>query len=444
MIDFSPEWLVIMMFAGLFIGLFSGHPLAFVLGGLSIIFGLIGDWGPGIFTLFANRIYGTMNSYVLLAIPLFIFMAQFLDQAGVTEELFDALRYLLGPLRGGIGIAVIIVCTVFAACTGVIGASVVTMGLLGLPMMLRYGYDKQMSCGTICSGGTLGILIPPSIMLVVMGSEASLSVGQLFAGAVIPGVILASLYTGYIAVRCFRNPKLGPPIGKDELAKVTRQQIALKVLKSLVPPVLLIMGVLGTLFAGIATPTEASGGGAFIAFLMVLAYRKFSWKTLFAAIEKTAKTSAMVLVVLVGATCFTGVFLGNGGGDVVTEFVLGLGFSKWGTFLVMQGIVFLLGMFIDWIGIVLICFPLFLPIAEQLGFDKIWFVVIMAINLQASFLTPPFGYALFYLRGIGIKGVETIDVYKGIVPFVLLMLFGLVLCVIFPQTITWLPTMVVK
>jgi tripartite ATP-independent transporter DctM subunit len=318
------------------------------------------------------------------------------------------------------------------------------MGLLGLPMMLRYGYDKQMSCGTICSGGTLGILIPPSIMLVVMGSEASVSVGQLFAGAVIPGIILASLYTGYIAIRCFRNPKAGPPISRDELAKVTKKQIAFMVLKSLVPPVLLIMGVLGTLFTGIATPTEASGGGAFIAFLMVLAYRKFSWKTLFMAIEKTAKTSAMVLVVLVGATCFTGVFLGNGGGDVVTEFVLGLGFGKWGTFLVMQGIVFLLGMFIDWIGIVLICFPLFLPIAEQLGFDKIWFVVIMAVNLQASFLTPPFGYALFYLRGIGIEGVETIDVYKGIVPFVLLMLFGLTLCVIFPQTVTWLPSMVVK
>ena len=444
MMGLSPEWLVILMFTGLFIGLFSGHPLAFVLGGLGVIFGLIGSWGPDIFSLFPNRIYGTMDNYVLLAIPLFIFMAQFLDQSGVTEALFDAMRYLLGPIRGGIGIAVILVCTVFAACTGVIGASVVAMGLLALPMMLRYGYDKQMTCGAICAGGTLGILIPPSIMLVVMGSEASLSVGKLFAGAVIPGLILAALYTVYIAIRCYKNPEMGPPISQEELDKVTKKQIALMVLKSLIPPVILILGVLGTLFTGIATPTEASGGGAFLAFLLVLAYGKFSWQALQQAVVKTARTSTMVLIVLVGATCFTGVFLGNGGGDVVTEFVLGLGFGKWGTFAIMQIIVFVLGMFIDWIGIVLICFPLFLPIAEQIGFDKLWFVVIMAVNLQTSFLTPPFGYALFYLRGIAVEGVETIDIYKGIVPYVILMIIGLTICVIFPQTITWLPTLVVK
>jgi tripartite ATP-independent transporter DctM subunit len=444
MMGLSPEWLVILMFTGLFIGLFSGHPLAFVLGGLGVIFGLIGSWGPDIFSLFPNRIYGTMDNYVLLAIPLFIFMAQFLDQSGVTEALFDALRYLLGPIRGGIGIAVILVCTVFAACTGVIGASVVAMGLLALPMMLRYGYDKQMTCGAICAGGTLGILIPPSIMLVVMGSEASLSVGKLFAGAVIPGLILAALYTAYIAIRCYRNPEMGPPISQEELDQVTKKQIALMVLKSLIPPVILILGVLGTLFTGIATPTEASGGGAFLAFLLVLAYGKFSWQALQQAVVKTARTSTMVLIILVGATCFTGVFLGNGGGDVVTEFVLGLGFGKWGTFAIMQIIVFVLGMFIDWIGIVLICFPLFLPIADKLGFDKLWFVVIMAVNLQTSFLTPPFGYALFYLRGIAVEGVETIDIYKGIVPYVILMIIGLTICVIFPQTITWLPTLVVK
>ncbi len=444
MLGISPEWLVILMFIGLFIGLFSGHPLAFVLGGLGVIFGLIGSWGPDIYSLFPNRIFGTMDNYVLLAIPLFIFMAQFLDQSGVTEALFDAMRYMLGPLRGGIGIAVILVCTVFAACTGVIGASVVAMGLLALPMMMRYGYDKQMTCGAICAGGTLGILIPPSIMLVVMASEASLSVGQLFAGAVIPGLILAALYTAYIAIRCFNNPELGPPISQEELSKVTKKQIAMMVLKSLVPPAILILGVLGTLFAGIATPTEASGGGAFLAFLMVVAYGKFSWNNLQQAIVKTARTSTMVLIVLVGATCFTGVFLGNGGGDVVTNFVLGMGFGKWGTFTIMMIIVFILGMFIDWLGIVLICFPLFLPIAAKLGFDKIWFVVIIAVNLQTSFLTPPFGYALFYLRGIAVKGVETIDIYKGIIPYVVLMFLGLALCTIFPQTVTWLPTLVVK
>lgn len=444
MIGLSSEWLAVLMFLGLLIGLFMGHPLAFVLGGLGIIFGLIGTWGPNIFALFPNRIYGIMDNYVLLAIPLFIIMAQFLDQSGVTEDLFEALRYMLGPLRGGIGITVILVCTVFAACTGVIGASVVAMGLLALPMMLKYGYDKQMTCGAICAGGTLGILIPPSIMLVIMASEATLSVGQLFAGAIFPGLLLAALYTAYLGIRCYRNPELGPPISKEELAQVTKKQIAVMVLKSLVPPVILILGVLGTLFTGIATPTEAAGGGAFLAFVMVLAYRKFSWQSLYQSIVKTGRTSTMVLMVLVGATCFTGVFLGNGGGDVVTNFVLGLGLGKWGTFVVMMIIVFLLGMFIDWLGIVLICFPLFLPIAAQLGFDKVWFVVIIAVNLQASFLTPPFGYALFYLRGIAVAGVETVDIYKGIIPYVSLMLIGLVLCTIFPQIITWLPTMIVK
>jgi len=443
MIDLSPEWITILMFGGLLVGLFMGHPLAFVLGGLAVIFGYIG-WGPSIFYLFMNRIWGTMDNYVLLAIPLFIFMAQFLDTSGVTEDLFVALRYLLGPIRGGIGLTVVVVSTIFAACTGIIGASVVTMGLLGLPMMLRYGYQKELSCGAICASGTLGILIPPSIMLVLMASEATLSVGKLFAGAVGPGLLLAILYLGYIAVRCFLNPKLGPPISKEERGEVTAIQIFWMVMKSLVPPMILIMGVLGSLFTGIATPTEASGVGAFLAFLMVIAYRKFSWKGLQEAVIKTAKTNTMVIFLLCGATCFTGVFLGIGGGDVVTDFVLGMGLGKWGTYWVMMGIVFVLGMFIDWIGIILICFPLFLPIAKELGFDQVWFVIMMAVNLQASFLTPPFGYALFYLRGIAPPGVELGHIYRGIVPFVALMLIGLALCTVFPQIVMWLPALLVE
>ncbi len=443
MIDLSPEWITILMFGGLLIGLFMGHPLAFVLGGLAVIFGWIG-WGPSIFYLFMNRIWGTMDNYVLLAIPLFIFMAQFLDSSGVTQDLFVALRYLLGPIRGGVGLTVVVVSTIFAACTGIIGASVVTMGLLGLPMMLRYGYQKELSCGAICASGTLGILIPPSIMLVLMASEATLSVGKLFAGAVIPGLILATLYLVYIAGLCFFKPELGPPMSREERSQVSYAQIFWMVMKSLVPPMILIMGVLGSLFTGIATPTEASGVGAFLAFLMVIAYRKFTWKGLREAVVKTAKTNTMVIFLLCGATCFTGVFLGIGGGDVVTDFVLGLGLGKWGTYAVMNAIVFLLGMFIDWIGIVLICFPLFLPIAKTLGFDPIWFVVMMAVNLQASFLTPPFGYALFYLRGIAPVGVELGHIYRGIVPFVLLMLFGLIVCTIFPQTVLWLPSLLVE
>lgn len=439
MIDISPELLTVLMFAGLLIGLFMGHPLAFVLGGLAVIFGLI-SWGPGVFYIFMNRIWGTMDNYVLLAIPLFIFMAQFLDRSGVAEDLFKALRFLLGQTKGGIALTVVVVSTIFAACTGIIGASVVTMGLLALPMMRKYGYDEELSYGAICAGGTLGILIPPSIMLVVMASEATLSVGKLFAGAVFPGVLLSLLYLIYVYIRCHLNPEMGPPISKEERATVTNAQLAMMVLKSLVPPLILILGVLGSIFFGIATPTEASGVGAFLAFLMVIGYKKFTWKGLYEAASQTAKTTSMVIIILCGATCFTGVFLGMGGGDVVTGFVTGLGMGKWGTFWVMMLIVFLLGMFIDWIGIVLICFPLFLPIAKELGFDPIWFVIMMAVNLQASFLTPPFGYALFYIKGVDPDRIDIKKVYRGIIPFVILMLIGLVLCAYLPDVVMWLPS----
>ncbi len=442
MIDLSPELLTVLMFTGLLIGLFMGHPLAFVLGGLAVIFGLIG-WGPSVFYMFMNRIWGTMDNYVLLAIPLFIFMAQLLDRSGVAEDLFKTLRYLLGQIRGGVALTVIMVSTVFAACTGIIGASVVTMGLLAIPMMRKYGYDEELSYGSICAGGTLGILIPPSIMLVVMASQATLSVGKLFAGAVFPGLILSILYLGYVAIRCYTKPELGPPISKEERGQVTNIQIAWMAVKSLVPPMILVLGVLGSIFFGIATPTEAAGVGAFLAFLMVVAYRKFTWRGLYEAVMQTAKTNTMVIIILCGATCFTGVFLGIGGGDVVTDFINGLGLGKWGTFWVMMAIVFLLGMFIDWIGIVLICFPLFLPIAKQLGFDPIWFVIMMAVNLQASFLTPPFGYALFYIKGVDPEGIDIKKVYKGIVPFVILMIIGLAICAAFPDAIMWLPNIIV-
>ncbi len=443
MIDISPELLTALMFIGLLIGLFMGHPLAFVLGGLAVIFGLLG-WGPSVFYIFMNRIWGTMDNYVLLAIPLFIFMAQLLDQSGVAEELFKALRYVLGQTRGGIALSVILVSTVFAACTGIIGASVVTMGLLAVPMMKKYGYDEALTYGAICAGGTLGILIPPSIMLVIMASEATLSVGKLFAGAVFPGIILSALYMVYVGILCFVKPELGPPISREERAQVTNAQVALMVLKSLVPPMILILGVLGSIFFGIATPTEAAGVGAFLAFIMVLAYGKFTWRGLYKAVMQTAKTNTMVIMILCGATCFTGIFLGVGGGDVVTDFVLGLGLGKWGTFWVMMAIVLILGMFIDWIGIVLICFPLFLPIAKQLDFDPIWFVIMIAVNLQASFLTPPFGYALFYIKGVDPEHIDIRKVYKGIVPFVALMVIGLLICAAFPDAIMWLPNLLVE
>jgi tripartite ATP-independent transporter DctM subunit len=443
MVNLSPEMLTILMFSGLLIGLFMGHPLGFVLGGLAVIFGLIG-WGPVSFNMFASRIYNVMDNYILVAVPLFIFMAQLLDRSGIAENLFNAMRYLFRSLRGGLAIAVITVSTLFGACTGIIGASVVTMGLLALPLMLRYGYDKRLSSGVICAGGTLGILIPPSIMLIVMGDQAQLSVGKLFAGAIIPGLILSALYIVYILIKCYLNPQLGPALSAEEMASISTRDLMIIFLKSFIPPSIIILGVLGSIFTGIATPTEASGVGVVLTFFLILVYRKFSWIALYESVIATAKTTSMVIIVLCGATCFTGVFLGTGGGKVVSNLILGLEMGKWGTFFIMMGVTFLLGMFIDWIGIVMIVFPIFLPIAESLGFDKFWFVVIMAVMLQDSFLTPPFGYALFYLKGVAPPEITTTDVYWGVFPFWRLMEIGLIICVIFPQTITWLPTVLVK
>jgi tripartite ATP-independent transporter DctM subunit len=431
------------MFSGLLIGLLMGHSLAFVLGGLAVIFGFLG-WGSGAFYMFIGRIYDIMDNYILIAIPLFIFMARFLDSSGVAEKLFDAMRYLFGPVRGGIAVTVIVVSTLFGACTGIIGASVVTMGLLALPMMLKYGYDKRLSSGCITAGGSLGILIPPSIMLIVMGNQANLSVGKLFAGALGPGILLSVLYVTYILIKCGVNPKLGPPVSLEERRKVSNREIAIMVLKSLVPPMILILGVLGSIFLGIATPTEASGVGVVLSFLLVVAYRKFSWKSFYSMVKETATTTSMVLIVLVGATCFTGVFLGLGGGDVVRDLILGIGFGKWGTFIFMMVILFVLGMFIDWIGIVMIVFPIFLPIADQLGFDRLWFVVTMALMLQDSFLTPPFGYALFYLKGVAPPEVKTKDIYMGSLPFWEIMEVSIIIVVLFPQIITWLPSVLVE
>ncbi len=439
----SPEFITIGMFIGLLIGLFMGHPLAFVLGGLAVIFGFFG-WGPSSFYMFLNQTWGIMDNYILVCIPLFILMAQLLDQSGVAEDLFDTMRYVFGPIPGGLAVAVVVVSTLFGACTGIIGASVVTMGLLGMPVMLKYNYSKRLASGAICAGGSLGILIPPSIMLVVMADQGALSVGKLFAGAVIPGLILAGLYIGYILIRCWIKPQDGPALSREERQAVSNLQLTKMIIKTMIPPMVLIFGVLGSIFAGIATPTEAAGVGAVLAFAMTVAYGKFTISGLKAAVVNTAKTTSMVIIILVGAACFSSIFMGSGGGEVVKNFIFGIGLGKWGTFVVMMIILFFLGMFIDWIGIIMITFPIFLPIARELGFDKVWFVVTMAVMLQDSFLTPPFGYALFYLRGVAPPEVTTGDIYWGAFPFWRLMEIGLVIVVVWPSTITWLAGVLVR
>lgn len=437
----SSELLTVLMFFGLLAGLFMGHPLAFVLGGLAIIFAYLGP-GPQIFGIIINRIYSQMDNYILLAVPMFILMARLLSDSGVTENMFQSLRLMLGRIRGGLLLAVIAISVVLAATTGIIGASVTVIGMLALPSMMRYGYQKELSTGAIAAGGSLGILIPPSIMLVILGSYSQISVGQLFAAALMPGLLLAALYALYVGVVTFFRPEYGPPVSEEELAQTDKREIMISLLKMAVPPIMLILGVLGSIFSGWATPTEAASIGAFLTLVMVVVYGKFSFSMLQDAVAATARTTSMVLFVVVGATAFTGVFIAIGGQQVVSGFLEGMGLGPWGIFLVMMLIVFVLGMFLDWLGIVLICLPIFLPISTSAGFEPLWFVTMIAIVLQTSFLTPPFGYALFYLEGVAPNEITLGHIYRGVIPFVFLIILGAILCSIFPQIITWLPSVI--
>ncbi|MEN8753909.1 MAG: TRAP transporter large permease subunit [Desulfobacterales bacterium] len=440
----SVEFMTVAMFVTLILAITLGHELAFTLAAVATLFGLI-DNGfniPHLFFMYANNAWGLFNNYTLVAIPLFIFMAQLLDQSKVAEALFESLYIVLGSVRGGLGLAVVVVCTVFAATTGIIGASVVAMGLLATPALIGKGYQKELTSGIICASGTLGILIPPSIMMVVYGGLTGLketSVGNLFAGAILPGLILSGLYFAYISLRCLINPKLGPPISKEEASKWSARQKWLMTLKSLVPPLGLILMVMGTILAGIATPTEAAGLGALGAFILALFNRAVSWKMIVKASRATMKTTAMVMTLFIGGMFFSTVFLSMGGGDVVADLFIGSGLNRWLSLAIMMGIVFMMGMFIDWAAILLVTVPIFLPIAMELGFDPLWFAILMCVNLQTSFLTPPFGYALFYFAGVAPPGYTMMHIYRGIIPFVILQVIGLLVIGFFPQLATYLP-----
>lgn len=435
---------VALMFAGVLVGILVGAPIAFVLAGLAIIFGYFG-LGERVFPMFVNRMWRTSTNELLVAIPMFVFMASVLDRSGISDGLFRALLYAFGRLNGAIALTVVLLSAVFAAVTGVVGASVISMSLMALPTMLRHGYDKRMATGVVASGGTLGIIIPPSIMLVIMADQSGESVGRLFAGGLLPGLLLAALYFFYVLIRSWLQPQLAPALSEEERSRYSALKISGMILINLVPPVLLILGVLGSIWKGIATPTEASAIGAFLALVLMVAYGRFSWSSLREAVWTTTRTSCMVIMVMVGATLFTQVFLGLGGREVVTSLITSMDFfGKWGMFAVMMLIVFLLGFLLDWVGIILITFPVFLPLGVMLGFDQLWLIIMIAVNLQASFLTPPVGYSLFYMRSTVPPGISMVDIYKGVVPFLLLQLVGLLLLIMFPGLITWLPTLIAR
>jgi len=439
----SVELLVLLMFLTLAVCIAIGQPLAITLAAVATLFGLI-DNGfnvPGLLNLFMNNAWGIAQNYVLVAIPLFIFMAQILNQSRVSEQLFDALYKSLGSLRGGLGLAVIVVSTVFAATTGIIGASVVAMGLMAGPALLNRGYSRDLGAGIITSSGTLGILIPPSIMLVVYGGltgQKETSVGNLFAGAILPGLVLSGLYILYVAVRCRLRPNDGPPIPAVEDV-LSAGQKAILVLKSFVPPFGLILLVMGTILAGVATPTEAAGLGCVGALLLALANRCLTWSVVVDSSMATARTTAMILLLFVGGKLFSVVFLSMGGGYMVEDLLFGMNVSDTAILFIMMAVVFILGMFIDWAAILLIVVPIFTPIAEILYFDPLWFAMLICVNLQTSFLTPPFGYALFYFKGVAPPEYTLGDIYKGVLPFIVIQLIGLSIMILYPPIITWLP-----
>ncbi len=444
MIDLSPEIITIMMLGGVLVGVLIGYPLAIPVGALGLIFGFL-LFGTPVFDLLYARLFKLINSYALLAVPLFVFMGVMLERSGIAERMYAALYLWLSGIRGGLAIITVLMGTVLAACVGIIGASVSMLALLALPSMVKRGYSKSLASGAVCAGGTLGILIPPSIMLVIYGPMANISVGKLFMAAFIPGFILSALYCIYIALRCFFQPSIAPAVPVEERAVPFMKKTTMLV-TSLVPPGVLILAVLGSIFFGIAPPTEAAAVGAFAATILTVAYRRFSFKVLKATATQTLLVTSMILLIGGLSFVFVGVFIPAGGAKVVNEVIMGAPGGCWGAFAVVMFIIFLLGFFIDWIGIIFIMVPILAPIAPALGFDPLWFAMMIIINLQMAFMTPPMAAAIFYLRGSAPAelGVTMGDIIRGVFPFVGLIMIGLGLCVAFPQLILWLPAQMIR
>ncbi len=436
----SIAWITITMFSSMIFLMILGLPVAFATGSVGVLFTAIFQ-GPAAVNIIPTRIFGLMNNYILGAIPLFIVMACILERAGLIEEIYEMVHQWLGWLKGGVAAATVFACTILAAMVGVIGASVVTMGMIALPEMLRRNYNKYIACGSIVAGGSLGILIPPSIMLIIYGMIDNTSIGQLYAGAFLPGLLLSGLFMGYIIIRAYIDPATGPAIPKEERLS---WKAKIKLLMPVLPAALLIFLVLGTIIFGVAAPTEAAAVGAFGAILIAASRRTLTWKKLISACEQTMKTSAMVLWIMFGANIFVAFYVMAGGGDFVREMLLGSGLSKWGILIIMQVIFVVLGCFIDWVGIFMLCIPLFGPIIRELGFDPVWFGVLVTVNMQLSFLSPPFGYALFFLKGVAPPEISTTDIWRGAAPFIGLQLIGLVLCILFPDIILVVPRLLFR
>jgi len=421
---------IIMFFVALLL-LLVGFPVAFTFGGVAVMFGVMAE-GWDLFAFMPFRIYNIMQNTVLMAVPLFIFMGIVLQKTRLAEQLLESMGHLFGSMRGGLAVSTILVGALLAASTGVVGASVVAMGVISLPIMLKHGYSRPLACGAICGAGTLGQIIPPSIILIILGDVLGLPVGDLFQAALAPGLALVGLYVVYVLGFSFLKPEAAPavPFADDDS---TRMQHYFAALKSILPPLGLIIVVLGSIFAGIATPTESSALGCVGAIVLALLYRKFSWTMLYEAALATVKITAMVFAILLGATAFSMAFTYTGGDIIVEEFLLQLPGEKWGFLIFSMLIIMLLGFFIDFVEISFIVVPILAPIAEALGISMVWFAILIAMNLQTSFLTPPFGFSLFYLKGVAPPQVHTMDIYRGVIPFIIMQVSIVVSLLLFPD-----------
>ena len=432
------DWLGPAMFVVAFLFIFSGYPVAFSLGGTALLFAFIGvaagyfEWA--LLHAFPERVFGIMSNYVLLAVPFFIFMGTMLEKSRLAEDLLTTIGALFGRMRGGLALAVVFVGALLAAATGVVGASVVAMGLISLPVMLRYGYSHSFATGVITASGTLGQLIPPSVVLIVLADQLSVSVGDLFVGALVPGIMLASMFAAYVVIRSLLRPQDAPALPPED-----RQTEGLlrRVLLVMVPPLALILLVLGSIFFGVATPTEAGALGAVGAMGLAAANRRLDWTAVSGAMGETTRLTSMVLFLLVGSTAFALVFRGLYGDIWIEDLLTNLPGGKIGLLLTANLVVFVLGFFIDFFEIAFIILPLLVPAAQLLGIDMVWFGVLLAMNLQTSFLTPPFGFSLFYLRGVAPPEVKTTSIYRGVLPFIGIQVFALLVVAFFPELVTW-------
>ena len=421
----------LVMFGVALVLLLVGFPVAFTFGGVAVFFGLFAE-GTQIFALMPHRIWSIMNNTILMAIPLFIFMGIVLQKSNLAERLLESMGFLFGEVRGGIAISTVLVGALLAASTGVVGASVVAMGVISLPVMLKYNYDKRLATGSICAAGTLGQIIPPSIVLIILGDVFQEPVGDLFKAALWPGLSLVIFYVAYIVIITIVKKDLAPPIRLEELVGSKKQQV-FKALKAIIPPLVLIVLVLGSILAGVATPTESSSVGGIGAIVLAALYRQFSVRMVWESSLETIKISAMVFAILIGATAFSMVFTYTGGDWIVEDFMMSLPGEKWGFLILSMLIIMALGFFIDFVEISYIVVPILAPIAANLGINPVWYAILVAMNLQTSFLTPPFGFSLFYLKGVAPPGVKTTDIYYGVIPFIILQVIVLSILVIYPQ-----------